>query len=386
VRYPGACGKSPAVSTLLVLGPSFSGAIDSVGALSERLVDRPSGGITNICLVSSSTTDSSNRLVDRRYARVSYTNLALDNGLKLLHIVNLVEALTGTRPYRATAVSSQQFEESTNRVAILAEASTFGHGVCSEIDVTTTSTSEGRLANHSVKSFCKSATFFYFPANIADIRYGLQEQRNVQRQRNALKVPVTSEHLSLELGAENGSEYPESRQSGLTSVSAELAMEQVLDSLKAVNPPPRIVIVVATDVRDRLFLFDELRKRLPRAMLIDLGADNLLGHPDFLHASRGALSMASAGLSSRANRDWKPQIAEREQNAKSDRDPGLSPGMPVSAWSSDVQALLERAVACLADAAPETNEPPCGLGAARPGVGGGARVEAVGSFRTRRPR
>jgi len=77
----------------------------------------------------------------------------------------------------------------------------------------------------------------------------LQEQRKQDQRDSGLKLPVTNEHLSLELGAENGSEYPESRQSGLTSVSAELALEQVLDSLKAMNPPPRIVIVVATDTR-----------------------------------------------------------------------------------------------------------------------------------------
>jgi hypothetical protein len=356
VRYPGACEKSSPASTLIILGPSFSGAVDSVGALSERLGDRPTS-VTDLCLVSSSTTDNTNGLVNKLYSRVTYTNLALDNGLKILHVMNLVRALMGATNYDAAPALSEESGEVSNRVAILAEASTYGHGICSDKDVT----NDDPVANRSVKSFCDSTIFFYFPANIADIRYGLQEQRDVQRRSSALKLPATSEHLSLELGAENGSEYPDSRQSGLTSVSSELAMEQVLDTLKAVNPPPRIVIVVATDVRDRLFLFDEVRERLPRAMLIDLSADNLLGHPNFLHASRGALSMASMGLNKRVNRDLRVHIPTSEQIPMSDREPELSPSSPVSAWSSDVQAILEGAVGCMADATLETNGLPCGL-------------------------
>jgi hypothetical protein len=366
MRYPAAeCDKLPPASTLLMLGPTFSGAIDSVGEWSQRLGGRL-GDLTHFCLVSSSTTDDTNDLVSNRYPGVAYSNLAVKNKDKILHIARLMSALTGTTAYSARPAGPQSSQDSqdsqdSNRVAILAEASTFGQGICNERDDPRDGLNDKRLFNQ----FCKSATFFYFPANIADIRYGLQEQRKEERRDSGLKLPVTSEHLSLELGAENGSEYPESRQSGLTSVSAELAIDQVLDTLKAMNPPPRIVIVVATDVRDRLFLFDELRERLPRTMLVDLEADNLLGHPDFLHASRGALAMASVNLTPRVPSDRKPNVPSVQQSMqcqqvqKPDDGPGRSRTRPVSAWSSDVQALLARAVRGLMDTPPDRRGSPC---------------------------
>ena len=386
--YPAKCDKLPPASTLLILGPTFSGAIDSVGEWSQRLGDRP-GDLTHFCLVSSSTTDDTNDLVSKRYPRVAYWNLAVKNKDKVLHIARLMSALTGTTDYSARPASppnsrdSQQSQDSrdskdSNRVAILAEASTFGQGICNDRDDPLDDPKDTEL----FKQFCKSSTFFYFPANIADIRYGLQEQRKEERRDSGLKLPVTSEHLSLELGAENGSEYPESRQSGLTSVSAELAIEQVLDALKAMNPPPRIVIVVATDVRDRLFLFDELRERLPRTMLVDLEADNLLGHPDFLHASRGALAMASVNLTPRVPSDRKPHVPSVQQSMpcpqiqEPDDGPGRSRTRPVAAWSSDVQALLARAVKGLMDTPPDKRGSPC-TGVVTTEIFGKAAIQVV---------
>lgn len=352
LRYPEVCEKRPRASTLVVLGPNFSGAIDSVGETSERLGNGP-GGITDICLVSASTTDDTNDLVSKRYPHVGYANLALDDRRKILHVGRLVQALTDGS---AGPAGRKLSEDARIPVAILAEASTFGHGICNERRPRPNSNED-----HEFRRFCDSALYFYFPANIADVRYGLQEQRNLQRRNSELKLPSNSEHLSLELGAENGSEYPESRQSGLTSVSAELALERVLDTLKEVDPD--VVIVVATDVRDRLFLFDELRARLRHAMLIDLEADNLLGHPDFLHASRGAIAMSSVNLSPRV-----PTRKSETAGKTDEQQPGPTRERPVTSWSSDVQALLARAVTCLTDTTPgarpeagdQPGKQPCG--------------------------
>jgi hypothetical protein len=110
----------------------------------------------------------------------------------------------------------------------------------------------------------------------------------------------------------------------------------------------------------RLFLFDELRDRLRRSMLIDLEADNLLGHPDFLHASRGAIAMSSVNLSPRV-----PTRRARTEGKADESPPGPTRKGAVTSWSSDVQALLARAVTCLTDTIPEaTDQPskqPCGL-------------------------
>src|SRR5882672_3537322 len=105
--------------------------------------------------------------------------------------MRVVEALTNGS---AATSGDKKAENAANAVAILAEASIFGHGVCNQ-----------RMGRDdlSFKKFCDSALVLYFPANIAEVRYGLQQQRNLQRRNAELKLPVTSEHLSLELGTEN---------------------------------------------------------------------------------------------------------------------------------------------------------------------------------------
>ena len=339
LTFPGLCEEEFA-SALVVLGPTFSGSVDSLGALSERL-DATQTRISRICAISSSTSDSSNFRANSRYQHLQFTSLALENNRKLAHLAKLVAALTQWVPGAADSRTdpTQQLAHLKNRVAILAEASTFGSGVCLGDLQTQESGDRYRLY---AKALCESAVYLYFPANIADVRYGLLQARADDDANSPLnlKLPTSADHLPLQLGTENGSEFPESRQSGLTSVSAELALERGLDTLKELSPVPQIVIVVATDVRDRLFLFDEVRARLPGALLIDLEADNLLAHPDFLHASRSALSFASAELTAES-RVYGCESAPDDKTAHSRWN-------PISSWSSDVQALFADSVAGLA--------------------------------------
>jgi hypothetical protein len=326
LSYPDACQSSHQSSTLLVLGPNFSGSVDSAGEAGKRLQvalgnELSAQPIKSMCLLSSSATDSTNEAANELWNNspfpVRYESLALDNGHKLRDIAHLLPALVGELP---SADSSDR-----SPVAILAEGSTYGYGVCGYAD------DHDHAMTPEVRKLCLSARRLYFPANIADIRYGMQQAQQRQSQDNPFKVAMPSGHLSLNLGAENGSEYPESRQSALTSVGIQLALEQVLGQLQA--HPPKMVIVVATDVRDRLFLFDELRKRLARAMLVDLESDNLISHPDFLHASRGALAIGSAELT--------PQGLTYGCKAS-----GAAAQM-MSTWSTDFQAILADAVSRL---------------------------------------
>jgi hypothetical protein len=169
---------------------------------------------------------------------------------------------------------------------------------------------------------------------------------------------VDDNQLSLNMGAENGSEYPESQQYPSTSASKQLALEQLLDGMKA-TADPQIVIVVATDVRDRLFLFDELRERFPRTMLIDLGADNLLAHPDFLHATRGALSFGSTTLLLKRNDDPRDDRDVFGCPLRATKRPQNSP--PWSSWSTDYQAMLADTTARLEDGDRTDGRSPCFL-------------------------
>jgi hypothetical protein len=335
LEYPEACAPMQPGATLLVLGPNFSGGVDSVLEASKRMrVPTPdrAAGIRALCMLSSSATDATNQEVSGGHPiTVGYRGLALQNNKKLLHIARLVGPLLDGQP----SGSEEDPAKAWKKVAILAEASTYGYGTCGY------STSRAQPSDSDrdiVDALCESARILYFPANIADIRYGMQTQLQQQRRAltNPLQLQMPSEHLALDLGAENGSEYPESRQSALTSAGAQLALDRVFEVLR--SRPPKIVIVVATDVRDRLFLFDELRKRLPYALLVDLDADNLIGHPDFLHATRGGLAVSSAELTT-GLKTYGCETPPRETAADAPGPAGAANAAPTPGAASDSVAL-----------------------------------------------
>jgi hypothetical protein len=87
--------------------------------------------------------------------------------------------------------------------------------------------------------------------------------------------------------------------------------------------------VIATDVRDRLFLFDRLRAALPSAQLVDLATDRLLSHPDFVHASRGVITIGSSELDS---------------CGQEERESGAPAGDVSCAATTDYQAILAHAI------------------------------------------
>ena len=345
------CQKDGSRPTLVVLGPDFSGAMDSVGQATAS-IGFPE---LKICLVSSSATEATNVRVKDRYPWITYTSLALSDEEKLLDLAQLAQAFGIYQP------SGDAQEDALPggtprrpRIAILAEASTFGYGVCGSSQVPgaggTDPPAEPAAQVDSPdaqrRRFCREASIFYFPATIADIRYGLAKLQAQQTNEvsGAARQIEDSQHLPLEVGAENGSEFPESEQSELTSASDELELDRNLAELAAVGP--RMVVVVATDVRDRLFLFDQLRQMLPRAMLVDLEADNLLTHPDFLHASRGALAVASAEMTVKDSQLFGCERRDRSFAA-------------LSSWSMDVQGILADAVSRLYVADDGQTPTPC---------------------------
>jgi hypothetical protein len=339
LQFPG-CPSGDRMKTLVLLGPTFSGAVDSMGQNLGKILGPE---MTDACLVSGFTTVGSNFRTTFRYEKLHYARLALDDGVKLLGLANLARSFGYFVPGDGPEPDTPRRE-----VAFLAEASTFGYGVCSPSE-----TMPGP-ARERVIEFCSDAQVLYFPAAIADIRYGLDQQREQQKNQvqAAVQVALPSDHLMLEAGAENGSEFPESRQSTLTAASQQLALDRLFSRLE--QSDPRMVVVVATDVRDRLFLFDQLRERLPSAMLIDLETDVLLAHPDFLHASRGAVTVSSANLFVQGGRLFGCEKRVRGANTSV-----LDTQFRLASWAIDGQGMLADAVSRLSEPAPPITAPPC---------------------------
>jgi hypothetical protein len=349
LSYPYTACSDP--KTLVVLGPTFSGALDSIGEQSATSI---APQIDHLCVVSSSTTNPTNAEIGLQYKNVHYVELPLNDRMKLEHVARLAEQLLGLDPM--TPASKREF----SGITILAESSTFGYGVCDQFRERDQKTRKDPDFN-SAKRLCDEALKLYFPSSIADIRVGIQRQEQEKERggHNPLKLPSADDtQLALDMGTENGSEYPESQQYASTSASKQLALEQLLDSMKATSDP-RIVLVIATDVRDRLFLFDELRERFPRTMLIDLSSDNLLAHPDFLHATRGALSFGSTTLLLERTAEQREMDVFGCRSPPDAARPQSNP--PWASWSTDYQAMLADSITRLQDGDRAGGWSPCFL-------------------------
>lgn len=160
-----------------------------------------------------------------------------------------------------------------NKIVVFSEESSFGMGAA-------------RVAEDE-----KNAQVFnvQFPPNIASIR--AEHVRIRQAMDTQRRQIVSGRLLELDLtGVDQGVDQPPSYQASLSSRSDELMLYQTFDALNKYVQPVAVV-VVATDVRDRLFLLSQIRNAFPGTLPVVLEQDNLLVHPDYRTTSRGSITM-----------------------------------------------------------------------------------------------
>lgn len=299
----------------LFFGPTFSGSLDSIRETmrGRALSADNSRSIQSLCLVSASTTVDSNKKVDSD---------GRGGALQLLDYRPL--ARTDQRKLQFIGELAQQIWVPFKHVAIVYESTVFGIESCKRYLHTT----------RNVAPLCESALLVPVPVNIADVRFGLRQKLAALKSESKGPLPALAEdpRLTLEDGAENGSEFPESQQSPLTSVSTEFELDRLIESLQ--NRGSELIVVIATDVRDRLFLIEQIHARIHNALFVDLGADRLLGDSGFIHATRGTLTLASTPLAKMS-----PETGANLQTV----------------WSTDEQATLAQAIS---DWPPSWEKPP----------------------------
>ncbi|HET7065202.1 MAG TPA: hypothetical protein VFI49_13080 [Rudaea sp.] len=161
-------------------------------------------------------------------------------------------------------------------IAILAEESSFGLGAsaCPLADP---------KSDHD-----SQPTLLQFPQNIASIRAEhAQLSKKDTGGQSAFSLP--SKFLELDMtGVDLGKDLPPPYQPNLSTRSDELVLHQMLDAL-ATFRRPAATIIIATDIRDRLFLLNEIKSALPGTLPVVLEVDNLMVHPDYRQLSRGSV-------------------------------------------------------------------------------------------------
>jgi hypothetical protein len=142
-----------------------------------------------------------------------------------------------------------------------------------------------------------------FPQNISAVR-GEQTRREEQSNAGVSRLlPSRSALLPLDLTEVGESiDRPPAYQRLLSSRSDELMLYQAFDALR-VYVQPVAVAIVATDVRDRLFLLNEVRKNLPTALPVLMEMDFLTAHPDYRSISRGSVVIPNGDTLIRLHRD-----------------------------------------------------------------------------------
>lgn len=280
---------------VLMLGPTFSGSVDSLAQIERAAIE---AGLPGVCAVSASATSVSNASINRQQQPgsaqttsaygVEFSSLAQSNDAKLAQVWGLAGDIGAQHP---------------GKIAVFSEASAFGHSICPRKSTSAAAArsdpvidGEARHSDAKQRSeLCNAAYLVVFPSSIADIRSS--SQKKASEKKSSLEgLGFSRDHIATDSESENSSEFPDSNQTRLTSAGSELELHRSLRVLSKLKP--KLVVIAATDVRDRLFLFDLIRDYAGQALLVDLEADILLTHPQHLHATRGAMVVASENLAS----------------------------------------------------------------------------------------
>ncbi|MHA6204160.1 hypothetical protein ACXU4B_07050 [Dyella soli] len=343
-----------------VIGPAFSGSMESMaaalGKVAAELASAPCTGASarqlRVRLVSPSASVSNNEEIryhaylaaadtPRFKVAFEYRSLAYSVADQMDTVMAYLEPRLGT----------------DGSILVLSEESSFGEGA--RDDVTVNRLGEGNaICTRRNEGGGQGAPHCWghlvnvqFPPNVAAIRAEHVKVRQSEDQQRKQFLPDRLLELDL-TGVDKGTDQPPTYQPSLSSRSDELMLYQTFDALKKYIRPAA-VIIVATDVRDRLFLLSEVRDLLPGSLPIVLEQDNLLEHPDYRDISRGSITMP-AGQSlvclNSYNDPMPCPVGERRTDALSQgHDSWQCPAMPRHfAFATDYAANTFRATVRLA--------------------------------------
>jgi hypothetical protein len=291
-----ASGETAPQFELEIVGPTFSGSMQS---LALAIVAVAKNKKLAVEVTSPSASVVSNKKVDdwaTQLAGGAHSESSVGYRTLAASLEDQLQALCKNIPPIA---HSEDGEE--KNIVILAEESTFGGGVYDILkDWIHQPKDEGhgnpgedcRGEDGKIDEDCHCAERIrvtQFPQNISAIR--AEHSRLDRKTSEALRDLTQSSNRLLELDLsrmDETADRPLPYNRALSTRSDELMLYGTFDALK-VWIKPAAVGIVATDVRDRLFLLNEVRKNLPGALPVLFEMDFLTSHPDYRKISRGAV-------------------------------------------------------------------------------------------------
>jgi hypothetical protein len=140
-----------------------------------------------------------------------------------------------------------------------------------------------------------------FPLNIASLRS--EVDRSSDATDAASVIPGISNAPRTRLSLQEQSRHRETPAvaSGLTVPSMDLVLEAIVRTL--VEKDVRAVVIRATDIRDKLMLAREIKRRMRNTQIITFESHRLLLRPEFSHLLNGTLVISSYPLAV-ANQWW----------------------------------------------------------------------------------
>ncbi|HSS78442.1 MAG TPA: hypothetical protein VLV54_17070 [Thermoanaerobaculia bacterium] len=145
-----------------------------------------------------------------------------------------------------------------------------------------------------------------FPSHISELRTAAEKEKAAQAKAAAgtqPRIPTQSTALELDLTEPGQPDDLVPTFDSLTVLSNQLVLEDLLQAIS--REGIRYVGILATDVKDKLFLAEQVRSRVPDALLFTLNNDLLFAHPQYSQTLDGMLVFSSAPLLTEGS-PWQP--------------------------------------------------------------------------------
>lgn len=281
---------------LLILGPAYSGSAQSLDlALSAWLDSAPdmknglslnlvSGSATSITKARENYSGDEARPVDPE-ADFYNTRLRLRDRFSFSSMENRDDA---SMPIFFDYLCDQEFGRPP-KVALLYEGNTvYGQNTKAQ------SPAKGKECD-------VSPTLLPYPLHISQLRAASEKLRQTQQQASS-QPQVQTNALPLSEALEDTTEPRDLQTFSLvTPVSSEQVLGNILSTISRENF--NYVGIFATDVRDTIFLAQQLRQHAPSTVLFTFSSDMLFLHPEINSAVRGMFVVSSYPLNN-SNQLW----------------------------------------------------------------------------------